>query len=285
MSGFVWLASYPKSGNTWFRMLVANLYAQGDEPADINSLPEAGGMASARAPFDYLLMADSGLLTHDEIDCLRPRLYEQMACGVEVEPETDLAREARLVKVHDAYTLTPRGEKLLAGAKKAIVIVRDPRAVAPALAHHNHVTIDQAIDLMNDPNATYCASNKSQPRQLRQKLLSWSGHVESWLNQQDIPIYLLRYEDMKANPVDVFLSAIHFAGRDVVPDQAMRAVDLADFSRLQAQEQEMGFRESSRGRVFFRKGQSDSWKEELTPEQITRIETAHGSVMARLGYR
>ncbi len=73
----IWLASYPKSGNTWLRLLLANLSAT--RPADINGLSEQAGIASARGPFDRLLLIDSGLLTHDEIDCLRPRVYEEMA--------------------------------------------------------------------------------------------------------------------------------------------------------------------------------------------------------------
>ena len=55
-----WLASYPKSGNTWLRMLIANLLAT-DGPVDINHWPERGGIASARAPFDHLTLIDSGL--------------------------------------------------------------------------------------------------------------------------------------------------------------------------------------------------------------------------------
>ncbi len=62
MTRTVWLASYPKSGNTWMRMLIANLWSK-DAPADINDLPERGGIASARATFDYLTLVDSGLLT------------------------------------------------------------------------------------------------------------------------------------------------------------------------------------------------------------------------------
>ena len=65
----VWLASYPKSGNTWFRMLVANL--RQDAPIDINDLPESGGIASARAWFDHTMLFESGLLTHEECDALR----------------------------------------------------------------------------------------------------------------------------------------------------------------------------------------------------------------------
>ena len=59
----------------------------------------------------------------------------------------------RFVKAHDAYTLTPTGEPLLAGARgadAAIVIVRDPRDVAPSLANHNGTGIDEAIAFMND---------------------------------------------------------------------------------------------------------------------------------------
>ena len=39
----IWLASYPKSGNTWFRMMVANLSTKDGRPVDINDLPERGG--------------------------------------------------------------------------------------------------------------------------------------------------------------------------------------------------------------------------------------------------
>jgi len=123
MTRTVWLASYPKSGNTWLRMLIANLSARDGKPVDINDLPERGGIASARGPFDHLLLIDSGLLSHDEIDSLRPRVYEELARGAqddeyddEYDDEHDEAPDAppvRFVKVHDAYTLTPNGEPRL----------------------------------------------------------------------------------------------------------------------------------------------------------------------------
>ena len=83
MTRTVWLASYPKSGNTWLRMLIANLSGAGRSAGDINDLPERGGIASARGPFDYLTLIDFGLLTHDEVDCLRPRVYEELANGAQ----------------------------------------------------------------------------------------------------------------------------------------------------------------------------------------------------------
>ena len=109
----------------------------------------------------------------------------------------------RFVKVHDAYTLTPRsGEPLLAGARGAdgaIVIVRDPRDVAPSLASHNGSDIDDAIAFMNDREAGFALKPNRQHNQLRQKLPGWSGHIASWLDQSDIPVHLVRYEDLQAD--------------------------------------------------------------------------------------
>ena len=73
MTNHVWLASYPKSGNTWLRMLIGCLSLKDGEQVDINKSLERGGIASARGPFDHLTLIDSALLTHDEIDALRDR--------------------------------------------------------------------------------------------------------------------------------------------------------------------------------------------------------------------
>ncbi len=291
MTRTIWLASYPKSGNTWFRMLVANLSAKDGNPVDINALPERGGIASARGPFDHLLLIDSGLLTHDEIDCLRPRVYEELAHGAQ-DDEYDKLQEAppvRFVKVHDAYTLTPKGEPLLAGrrgADGAIVIARDPRDVAPSLANHNRVSLDAAIELMNNRQAVYCAKPGRLDQQLRQQVPGWSGHIASWLDQTDIPVYLIRYEDMQADTFAAFRKALDFAGRPASNDDIRRAVYYADFTELRRQETEKGFGETPRrpGGQFFRRGEAGVWRDELSAEQVARIEAAHAPMMRRLGY-
>jgi hypothetical protein len=288
----IWLASYPKSGNTWFRMLLGNLSAVDETPADINDLPERGGIASSRLPFDHLLLIDSGLLTPDEIDCLRPRVYEALARGEEDDeydaPQT--TNEIRFVKIHDAYTLTPKGEPLLAGARGAdgaILIVRDPRDVASSQAHHNNDTLDKAIDLLTNSISNLSSGIDRQQQQFRQRLNGWSGHAQSWLDQTDIPVHLVRYEDLKDDTVGVFRQALAFAGREATDEAIERAVRLADFEKLQAQEKEKGFREAPRPWTearFFRRGQSGAWRTELTREQVERIETAHAPMMRRLGY-
>lgn len=286
MTRVIWLASYPKSGNTWFRLLAANLAAPDGKPVDINAMADWVGIASARELFDRVLLIDSGLLSHDEADNLRPRVYEAIKQGE--NPDEDApAQPVRLVKVHDAYTFNASGEALLAGSRGAdgaIVIVRDPRDIAPSLANHLDSDLDEAIAFMNDAGADFGAKPGRLNRQLRQKLPGWSGHVASWLDQRDIPVCLLRYEDLKADTVGALRHALQFAGIAAADDDIRRAVAAADFSRLQAHEKEKGFREAPQGGAFFRRGEVGSWREELTAEQVRRIENGHSAMMLRLGY-
>jgi len=285
----IWLASYPKSGNTWFRFLLANLAAS--EPTDINDLARQNMIASARATFDYFLVFDSSLLTHDELDLLRPAVHAAFAADPPAADSHADDTAMSVIKTHDAYTANTVGEPLLGGARGAdgaIVLVRDPRDVAPSLANHSRSTVDDAIAFMNNPKATYCDTGDREYPQVRQLLSSWSRHAESWLDQQDIPVHLIRYEDLLAAPADVFADAMAFCGQPADKEAIKKAVRFSDFSSLQAQEREKGFREwldeDTAGRLFFRQGKSGTWPDELSDAQVARIETVHHAMMTRLGY-
>jgi hypothetical protein len=284
----IWLASYPKSGNTWLRVLIANLNASDGMQVDINDLPVNQSLASAREPFDHCLLIDSGLLTHEEIDGLRPRLYEELARR---QCSGAAADHIHFAKVHDAYIAVPQGGSLLAGARGAvgaIVIVRDPRDIALSLANHRGTTVDEAINFLNDTNAAFSAELDGLPRQLRQRLLSWNQHVASWLEQRDIPTHLVRYEDLAADTVGVFRNVLLFAGISAADKAIERAVGFSQFALLQQQERETGFYEAPRpfrGSVFFRRGQPGGWRNELVTSQVACIEAEHAAMMRRLGYQ
>jgi aryl sulfotransferase len=275
--GIVWLASFPKSGNTWFRILLANLTAGESGPSDINNLDENGGIAGSRHEFEAATMLDSGLLSHDEIDRLRPRVYEAIAA------ETS---EQRWIKVHDAYTSTPGGEPLFGRnvARAAVYLVRDPRDIAVSLAYYNGATIDDMIKFMNATDSAFYGSRAGLAPQLRQKLTNWSGHVTSWLDQTDVPVHIVRYEDLVAAPTECFAGALKFAGRSATLSEIERAVRHADFAELQRQESEKGFKDRISHTPFFRSGRAGGWRESLTAAQADAIEQCHCTAMARMGY-
>lgn len=289
----IWLASYPKSGNTWLRMMISGLI-DNEKAIDINALDARGGIASARHAFEYFLMLDSGLFTHDEAEALRPLVHAAAAAELVDHEQNDGEEQppVHFIKTHDAYSRTVDGTPVLAGAAGAhgaILIVRDPRDVAPSLANHNGTDIDEAITFMNDPGAEFCGRVDRQSSQLRQRLAGWSGFFRSWTEQRDIPVHVVRYEDMKADPHRVLSEATAFAGwHDLSQGDIAGAVERSSFAELQQQERERGFREAPLFRPgagrFFRRGESGAWREELTSEQVARIEAAHAPLMRSLGY-
>lgn len=277
MSGIIWLASYPKSGNTWFRIFLTNLLRDGDEPVDINALGSTP-IASARAIFDDEVGTEAADLTPDEIDRLRPGVYEQLA---------QTASEPLFMKVHDAWTLLPDGNALLStkATLGAIYFIRNPLDVAVSYAHHNGTDIKQAIDCMGNGNHALCDKSVRLPNQLRQKLLTWSGHVESWLNAPEVRVHLMRYEDMLAHPLETFSGAVTFAGLSHNRERIEKALRFSEFEILQNQEKEKGFREKAPGSdLFFRNGRAGQWRDRLTPAQAGRIISDHGDTMRRFGY-
>lgn len=274
-SGIIWLASYPKSGNTWLRIFLNNLRRDGDEPVNINEL-EGGPIASARALFDEATGIESSDLTAEEIDRLRPRVYERVAAE---------AKEVLFLKVHDAYTYGGDGRPLLSAAgSRAIYLIRNPLDVAVAFASHSSRALDTIIGSMANEEFTLAARAGELPEQLRQRLLSWSAHVLSWV-EAPIPVKVLRYEDMKQQPLETFTEAARFARLPDDPARVRKAVEFSDFKELQRQEQDHGFRERPpKAESFFREDGWGAWRRELTPEQAARLIREHQKVMQRFGY-
>jgi hypothetical protein len=205
--------------------------------------------------------------------------------GYEVDDE---AAPVRYVKVHDAYTHA-QGEPLLAGARGAtgaVVIVRDPRDIASSLAHHNVESLDDTIAFMHDDTAAFSGATDRQPFQLRQRLGSWSTHVDGWLAQTDIPVHVVRYEDMQTDPASALRGVLRFCGHDAGEPDIARAAARSAFADIKRQEQATGFREAPHPetRDFFRRGEAGAWRDELTAAQAARIEADHAAMMQRLGY-
>ena len=273
-AGVVWLASYPKSGNTWLRILLSNLLEDGDAPQDINDLRLRNGIAADRWTFDDLTLLESRLLRDDEVERLCPAVHDAFAAE---------CAAAAFVKVHNAYVRLDDGMPLLGRCGRAAVyLVRDPRDVAVSYAFHNDCDLARAIADLNNPAH---ALEGKRHQQTRQRLLDWGGHAASWLDQSDLPVHLLRYEDLLADTAAAFGRVLDFLGVTADADRIVRAARHADFSELQRQERRGGFAERVGSAPFFRRGQAGGWRECLTPAQVRAIEDAQGPAMDRLGYR
>jgi len=277
MSDIIWLASYPKSGNTWFRVFLTNLLRDGDSPANINEL-EQTPIASARGIADNLLGFEASDLTADEIDRLRPEIYIHLAVNSE---------EQHFMKIHDAYTFTVDNTPLIPSevTAGALYFIRNPLDVAVSFAHHSGWDYDTSISRMAKKSFAFCEKPDRLHNQLRQKLLSWSRHVTSWIDDAPFPVCVMRYEDMKLNTFETFERAVRFAELPHTEDQIRKALAFSSFDVVQQQEELEGFKEKSvSSSRFFRKGETGSWREELNEKQALQIVEDHHEIMRRFGY-
>lgn len=271
----VWLASYPKSGNTWFRIFLTNYINNTDEPASIDNL-EKTPIASARGFFDKFYGIDSADLYLDEIDDMRPAMYNKWK----------ELKHMQFHKVHDAYIYISDGPLLgNPSSQAAVYLIRSPLDVAISYAHHNgHEDIDKSIKYLADENHTLCGTKKTMPNQLRQKLLTWSEHVKSWENAPLDKLFL-RYEDMVLDPIKEFTKAINFFGLPNDEQRIKKAVEFSSFDKLKKQEKEKGFREKApNAKSFFRNGKTSDYLEKLSQQQIDQIIKDHKEIMVKYGF-
>ncbi|MGJ4953892.1 sulfotransferase domain-containing protein [Bradyrhizobium sp. HKCCYLS20291] len=276
MSGLHVLASYMKSGNTWVRALLTAL-DDGHGTVDINALE--GWAAADRAFFDETLDVDTSDLLPEEQHRLRPQAHR-----IATPPRA----RSFPIKVHDAWLPAPGASEppLPRECIAAVVlIVRDPRDVAPSLATHLGRSIDEAIAFMADPGATLINDGDQLRTQLPQFSSSWSAHTLSWL-RSGLPLTVVRYENLLADPLPSLTAIARAFGRSASADQFSAAIAAARFDVLQAAEVRTGFREGSLkapGR-FFGSGEAGGWRSRLTEAQADRIRRDHGAVMRELGY-
>lgn len=277
--GIVWLSSYPKSGNTWFRIVLSYLLNRSSNLSYINNIDEILGspIAASRIWMNQCLGFDSTFLTDDEVDQLRPEVYRWYAHQLQ---------QTTYIKIHDAYTQLPDNRPLIPneGCLGAVYFIRNPLDVAISLAHHAKCPIDWSIHMMG--NKDFCipfAANKE--KQVRQQLLSWSQHVQSWVSIPSINVLVLRYEDMLAQPFATFSKAMNFLNLNVDDQHLEQAIMETSFNKLQQFEQRFGFKEKPNIEgQFFRKGIVGDWKNTLSDDQVQRIINDHQEMMHAYGY-
>lgn len=273
MGKILWLASYPKSGNTWLRAFIHNLMLNPKAPININDM---SSLTTGDSVVQWYQHLDSRPpLSWSPEDVAKMRRGAQLAI-VASKPETVI------VKTHNAL-LSAFGQPIIqmdltAGA---IYVVRNPLDLVLSLADHYGVDVDKAIEVMNDPHNGGLADG----RIVYEVHSSWSRHVESWTQNRHPGLHVVRYEDMLTKPLHAFGNIARFMGLKPPRERLDRAIELSSFKNLRAQEDKTGFREKSdKGSKFFRVGRSGQWQETLTSAQIDRVINDHHEQMKRFSY-
>jgi hypothetical protein len=277
-SGIVWIASYPKSGNTWARAFLHNLVkvrsGESDEQ-DINQMARFSTWELDKKRYAHHLGFEPDNSSHrSEIAATRHAVHREIA---------DAVPGLVFIKTHNSLVMD-RGHSTInfAATAGAIYVVRNPLDVAISYAHHSGGSVDDAVTRM----AMTDAETNGNDRAVYEVHGSWSQHVWSWTRNPHRALHVMRYEDMLADPNKAFGALARHLLLNATPRQLKKAVERSSFARLQAQEREKGFRERppTADQNFFREGRAGQWKEVLTPAQIDRIVRDHGEEMQRFGY-
>lgn len=266
-----WIASYPKSGNTKFRMMVNSYFGGGH--VDINS----PSFASVGDNLEYWhqMCAPCPLDKLDEFStiCVRIASFNHLLYWINRDPV--------FVKTHNANVVIG-GIPLMPApfTKVALYIVRDPRDVVLSYSDYFGVELEEVIHRMEQDNNII-----GDEGHVSHYILSWSLHVKSWTEQKAFPVLAIKFEDLISTPGPVFKSALEFSGVTVDDSLVEKAVEATTFNALRDQEKKNGFKENlGKGQKFFRRGKSGLWKKELDPKLAQRILDKHGPMMEKFGY-
>ncbi len=241
MGSIVWLASYPKSGNTWVRYFLHVLPEA--HAAPLNRLNASSTGDASADWYRPLLRRPLEESTYEEIAKVRPHAIRHMAAS-----KPGLV----FIKTHNAL-VAHAGSPMIdtAVTSGAIYIVRNPLDVAISLAGFLAKTLDEAIDEITRTGAVMPSSD----RFAYQYFGSWSEHVESWTRRPMRQLYVMRYEDMLDRPRETFGALARFLLLKATPDEIDAAIAASSFDKLRKEEEELGFT-GRFGRAILSRGQS-----------------------------
>lgn len=273
----VWLASYPKSGNTWFRIFLSNLLSKSDKAIQINQL-DLTSIASNRNILDEYLGMNTSNLTHQEIDLYLPEIYNQIS----IENNNPV-----FIKTHDAWRRNNNGLPIFSDEStyKVLYFIRNPLDITVSFSYHSNIPIQESIRRMNYEEFGLCTSIKKISNQIHQVLFDWSRHVVSWTKESNLTVKVVRYEDMIEYPLETFGKALDFLNIEYTKSKLVKSLSNSSFSRLRMQEEKYGFREKNiESKFFFRSGIVNDWRSHLGSPQVQEILTRHKAIMKEYGY-
>ena len=284
----IWLASYPKSGNTLLRSMISAYFFTQDGNFNFKTLNNINQFP------DFKLFKNYGINTSDHMEIVKNYINVQRQINIKDK------NAIRFIKTHsglrniNGYSFTDLNNSL-----GAIYIVRDPRSVAKSYANHNQMSLERASDRMLEDKATL--GGLKNPINEADKILthmgSWSSNYESWKVFKKYNRYLLiKYEDMINNKEKTFITILKFIHKlldlkfSVDDNKLKNILKTTSFEYMQKAEKNFGFEESvktkkdSEKNIFFKYGPKINTPETLPAAIKKKLEVSLKKEMEELGY-
>ena len=259
----IWIASYPKSGNTYLRSFLASYYFSDDGKFNFDQLLKI---------HQFPNMKFSKLKSSNKEEASKNWIFNQNSFF----KNSDL----NLVKTHNCLVPFKNNEFTSTNITRgAIYIVRDPRNIITSLTHHYDLAYEEAYSHMIDENSSLLETSHELDHSNFTYLNSWSNHYKSWKNNKKFKTLFIKYEDLEKNKENVFEKVITFInnlnGKDTNLNEKkfLNSIKSTNFSNLKNKELNEGFDEkvSSKktGKVinFFNLGFNNRWQK-LLPSGI-----------------
>ena len=258
-----WIASYPKSGNTWIRSLLSSYYYTEDGVFTGDTLLKNIGQFPEKKhfkTFDYN-MAVPG---------------DTAKLWIQAQELINKDKKLRFFKTHNF--LGKIGNTQFTDEKNtlaAIYIIRDPRNVITSLKNHFEMSYEESLKFMvNDRKYTYDYFKKNDFSDF-QFLSSWEKNYQTWINNKIFPTLVIKYEDLIKQTYEEFKKIIKFVDNLIEKDnefqktKALNALSSTSFSNLKKIENTKGFSEALDSKIkneripFFHLGPENNWKHKL----------------------
>ena len=274
----IWLASYPKSGNTWVRLFLNSLIFTKDTNVNINDIKIE--QFPSRKYFNGIT---------NNIDDMEEFMQY---CNI-AQSKLNLDSKIKFFKTHNAFWRTGiysfTDDKNTMGI---IHIVRDPRNVITSIKnHYNYENYEKALKFMEDEKNIIGIKGSTKEMDLPTLISSWKTHYNSWKNLTTLKsrYILIKYEDLLKDPVNEFnkicsfiskISKLKFSEKNI-----LKAVENTNFENLRKQEQSKGFKEAPKNNnKFFYLGPSNIWQNLLDKNIKDRLEINFKQEMQDLSY-
>ena len=260
-----WIASYPKSGNTWLRTLLSAYYYSKDGVFVQNLIKNIGQFPEKKhfKDFDYL-----------------PQLViDTTRFWIKAQERINSDKKLRFFKTHNVFgSINERKFTNKENTIGCIYIVRDPRNVITSLRNHYELDYSQALLWMRSANKYIYDYEKSQEYSDFQFISSWENNYKSWKSQKEFPIKIIKYEDLLDKTYTIFTEIIEFINKTTNNNQKINktkiknSINSTSFHKLKKNEKKYGFSESISSRKekkqipFFFLGPDNDWKKILNEE-------------------